>query len=69
MNSLQIVINKEGYEISNQADSRSLVSNIRRMDEAMSIFHELTSSYSHPPESTLLPRNEWSVIPGVLAVN
>ncbi|MBF0447246.1 MAG: hypothetical protein HQL67_03505 [Magnetococcales bacterium] len=67
MNSLQIVINKEGYEIHDSEGSRSLVSNIRRMDEALEIFWELSGSHKHPPKSLVPEWEPWFVAPGVLA--
>jgi hypothetical protein len=69
MNQLQIVINKEGYEIYDQEGSKSLVSNIRRMDEALHIFRELTSSSVHPPETSAKSIHDWFVAPGILLPN
>jgi hypothetical protein len=69
MNPLQIVIKKEGYEIHDQERSRSLISNIRRMDEALRIFHELTGSSVHPPVSSSKDGSGWFVAPGILAPN
>jgi hypothetical protein len=66
VNPLQIVINKDGYEIHDQEESRSLVSNIRRMDEALHIFRELTSSSIHPPAVSERSSPDWFVVPGIL---
>lgn len=69
MNSLQIVIKKDCYEIHTQDNSRSLVSNIRRMDEALDIYRELVSSSIHPPGNFAELGTDWFVAPGVLATN
>jgi hypothetical protein len=66
LNPLQIVIKKEGYDILDQEDSKKLVSNIKRMDEALHIFRELSSSSCHPPKQAKKPNHEWFVAPGIL---
>ncbi len=66
MHHLQIVIKKDGYEIYDQEDARSLVSNIGSMDEALHIFRELTSSWIHPPSAVEAVDRDWMVAPGIL---
>ncbi len=66
MNQLQIVINKSGYAIHHHAQQRHLVSNIKRMDDALEIYQELTGSSNYPPKKTSHSIGEWPVVPGVL---
>lgn len=52
MNQLQIVIDKSGYAIHHNSQHRRLVSNIKRMDDALEIYRELTGSSNFPPGKT-----------------
>ena len=63
MNPLQILIHKSGYSIYNGVLERDLVSNIQRMDDALEIFHELSSSMASPPNHK---QGDWMVVPGAL---
>ncbi len=63
MNPLQILIHKSGYSIYNGVLERNLVSNIQRMDDALEIFHELSSSMAFPPNYN---QGDWMVVPGAL---
>jgi hypothetical protein len=69
MHPLQIVIKKDGYEIFDQDISKSLVSDIPSINEAMTVFYELTSSSIHPPEKIADTRSDWFMVPGVLRPN
>jgi hypothetical protein len=66
---LQIVIKKDGYEIYDQDVSKSLVSGLHSINEAMMVFYELTRSSIHPPEKTAEAKNDWFMVPGILRQN
>lgn len=66
MNQLQIVIGKDGYAIHSVAQQRRLVSNIRRIDDALEIYRDLTGSSIHPPKRPSHPTGEWPIVPGAL---
>lgn len=64
---LQIVIKKDSYAISRTMDEQELVSNIQRMEDALSIFRELTMN-GHQV-STPNDESSWLVVPGQLSLH
>ena len=64
MNALQILIHKHGFSIYNGVQQQNLVSNIKSMEDALEIFHELSRSMTSPKH---LNNADWQVIPGALA--
>lgn len=62
MNPLQIQINKSGYTIHNAVQKQDIVSNIKRMDDALAIYRKLTA----PAHQTQHLDSDWIVAPGFL---
>ncbi|MBF0147466.1 MAG: hypothetical protein HQL84_14940 [Magnetococcales bacterium] len=65
---LQIVIKKDSYAIARTFDEQELVSDIRRMEDALSIFHELTHCEGRP-EDPEMDEASWQVVPGCLSLH
>lgn len=63
---LQIIIKKESYAIARTLDEQELVSDIQRMEDALTIFRELTMSerHTHPLDEEGV---SWQVMPGKLS--
>lgn len=64
---LRIVIKRDGYAIARTFDEQELVSNIEHMEDALSIFRELTMiDYQEGTKNT---EADWIIVPGVLSVH
>ncbi|MBF0109064.1 MAG: hypothetical protein HQL76_07815 [Magnetococcales bacterium] len=66
---LQILIKKDSYAIARAIDAQELVSDIRRMEDALTIFDELTRSGRPEPVCREEDRDAgvWRIVPGCLS--
>ncbi|MBF0604694.1 MAG: hypothetical protein HQL07_13505 [Nitrospirae bacterium] len=64
---LQIVIKKDSYAITRTMDEQELVSDIQRIEDALTIFHELTMNGHQPSLSD--EATNWMIVPGRLSLH